>query len=206
MKKSNTILWSLILLSTVWIGSLSAQTTWNVQVDNFSFTPANLSIQQGDIVVWKNIQGTHNVNGTTSEFPNNPASFGNAVKNTPWEYTFTFDIAGDYDYLCDPHASFMKGTITVTSATSINQLSDVSKEISMYPMPFKDMLTIKTSASGNVYERLDLFNYIGVKVLSISLQNTEEIKLELGHLTSSVYIYQLTDSKGNINTGKIVKE
>lgn len=207
MKKNYTLLFSLILLATVWLGSISAQTTWNVQVDNFSFTPANLTIQQGDIVVWTNIQGTHNVNGTISRFPNNPASFGNDVAPATWEYSFTFDVAGDYDYLCDPHASFMTGSITVTPSTSINQLEDNSEDISIYPMPFRDKLTFEFSdALNNTYKRLDIFSLTGIKVYSNSLDNTEVLELNLSHLTSSVYIYQLTGTSGKVVTGKIVKE
>lgn len=93
--------------------SLSAQTSHSVTVSNNKFTPSTLTINVGDEVVWTNTEGSHNVNGKTSTFPNNPVSFGNDV-GSGWTYKFTFSTAGTYDYQCDPHAGMgMIGKITV---------------------------------------------------------------------------------------------
>lgn len=93
--------------------SLSAQTSQSVTVSNNKFTPGTLTINVGDEVVWTNTEGSHNVNGKTSTFPNNPVSFGNDV-GSGWTYKFTFNTAGTYDYQCDPHAAMgMIGKIIV---------------------------------------------------------------------------------------------
>ena len=93
--------------------SLSAQTSHSVTVSNNKFTPSTLIINAGDEVIWTNTEGSHNVNGQTSTFPNNPVSFGNDVASG-WTYKFTFTTAGIYDYQCDPHAAMgMIGRITV---------------------------------------------------------------------------------------------
>jgi plastocyanin len=93
--------------------NLKAQTSHDVTVSSFSFSPSNLTITVGDEVVWTNTGGSHNVDGKTSVFPSNPASFGNTV-GAGWIYKFTFNTAGTYDYQCDPHASSgMVGKITV---------------------------------------------------------------------------------------------
>ncbi len=98
--------------------SLSAQTSQSVTVSNNKFTPSNLIINVGDEVVWTNTEGSHNVNGKTSTFPNNPVSFGNDV-GSGWTYKFTFTTAGIYDYQCDPHAAMgMIGKITVNPITT----------------------------------------------------------------------------------------
>jgi len=76
--------------------SLSAQTSQSVTVSNNKFTPSTLTINVGDEVVWTNTEGSHNVNGKTSTFPNNPVSFGNDV-GSGWTYKFTFNNAGTYD-------------------------------------------------------------------------------------------------------------
>ena len=55
----------------------SGQTSHNVDVTNNKFTPAEITISQGDTVTWTNSEGTHNVNGLQSKFPSNPESFGN---------------------------------------------------------------------------------------------------------------------------------
>jgi len=98
--------------------AIQAQTTHNVSVTSNQFTPADLTIEVGDEVVWTNNGGSHNVNGTTTTYPDNPESFGNgSASSSSWTYSFTFNTAGDYDYQCDPHVGFgMVGTITVNEA------------------------------------------------------------------------------------------
>ena len=67
MKKIFTLFFTLSLAY-----SLQAQTTHNVSVTSNQYTPSSLTIEQGDIVVWTNNGGNHNVNGTTNTFPSNP--------------------------------------------------------------------------------------------------------------------------------------
>ncbi|MCE2496249.1 MAG: T9SS type A sorting domain-containing protein [Flavobacteriales bacterium] len=82
-----------------------------------TFNPANLMVNAGDTVVWINQGGFHNVNGSTSTFPSNPASFGNGTASASWAYSFVFSIPGTYSYQCDPHAGLgMSGTVTVNAA------------------------------------------------------------------------------------------
>lgn len=96
-----------IMLGTVIVQRVPQRT--NVTVQNFSFTPANIAVQQGDSVVWTNILGTHNVHHT-----GNPSLFGRAVANAPWTYPFVFNLpAGSYSYNCEVH--FMQGTVTVSA-------------------------------------------------------------------------------------------
>jgi plastocyanin len=106
--KNFTLLF-LFFLSAVF----TASSQHNVSVQNFSFTPANLTINAGETVTWTNNQGFHNVNGTQATFPNNPAGFGNGTANAPWTYSFTFNTPGTYQYRCDVHPAQMQGTITV---------------------------------------------------------------------------------------------
>jgi predicted extracellular nuclease len=74
---------------------------------------------QGDTVVWTVTSGSHNVNGSTTTFPNNPASFGPNAVGSSWTFSHTFTVAGTYNYQCDPHAPAMAGTITVTAAPAV---------------------------------------------------------------------------------------
>lgn len=89
--------------------STQAQTVHNVSVQNFFFQPADLIIEVGDVVVWTNQSGFHNVG--TSAFPGNSESFGNSP-GVNWEYEHTFTEAGFNQYRCDIHP-MMQGTITV---------------------------------------------------------------------------------------------
>ena len=95
--------------------SLTAQaTTWTVDVHNFAFVPANLTIAHGDTVHW------HASNGFHSVHHNVPSPlFGRPAASAPWDYSFVFNNSGDstFHYLCEVHPSLMLGTITVTPPT-----------------------------------------------------------------------------------------
>ena len=105
-------IYSLILTS---ISLVAFATNHNVSVTS-SFTPSVLSINQGDTVTWTQASGFHNVNGNQSTFPGNPASFGSgSVAGGVWTYSYVFLSPGVYNYHCDPHSSFMTGSITVSS-------------------------------------------------------------------------------------------
>ena len=96
----------------------AAAAVHNVSVNSNFFQPSTLTIQVGDQVIWTQVSGAHNVNGTQGTFPNNPASFSSgAVAGGNWTYSFTFTIPGTYSYQCDPHAG-MVGTVVVQPAAA----------------------------------------------------------------------------------------
>lgn len=86
-----------------------------VEVSSNIFTPADITIHIGQTVLWENIGGNHNVNGTQNTFPDNPSSFSSgSPSSSNWTYTYTFNQTGLYNYQCDPHAGLgMVGTVTV---------------------------------------------------------------------------------------------
>lgn len=109
-----TLLWLSLLMSI----TLTAQTRYEVtaNIDN-TFNPNTVSIEVGDTVVWTNTGGTHNVNGTTDTYPDNPVGFGNGNASASlWTYEFVFEQAGTYNYRCDPHFALgMTGQVIVSA-------------------------------------------------------------------------------------------
>jgi plastocyanin len=75
-----------------------------------TFSPAALTIQQCDTVVWENSDGIHNVVADNAHFDSGePAS-------PPWVYSFVFEnvTPGSYQYHCELHVDLgMTGTVTV---------------------------------------------------------------------------------------------
>ena len=108
--------------STVWNGvTYRYNSNHTVKTVGNTFSPKDIIIHPGDTVTFINSDlGYHNVNGSTSTYPNNPESFGNSVSTSLWTYQYVFNLEGSYDYQCDPHVGMgMVGTITVQK--SINQ-------------------------------------------------------------------------------------
>ncbi|WP_114579085.1 plastocyanin/azurin family copper-binding protein [Saliphagus sp. LR7] len=96
-------------------GGGGATETVNV-VDN-AFEPEELAIEPGTTVEWA-WQGTanqHNVNPTSQ--PGEANWEGHMpLESGDFSFQSTFDVEGEYEYQCDPHASLgMVGTITVSS-------------------------------------------------------------------------------------------
>tara|TARA_B100001758_G_C18334968_1_gene571037 strand:- start:1 stop:1302 length:1302 start_codon:yes stop_codon:yes gene_type:complete len=120
MKKLYTTILTMLFVSLYLFANsntISAQTLHVINTQGMTFSPANITINAGDTVVWNNTSGYHNVNGTQNTFPNNPEDFGNSLGSS-WTYTHVFNTAGDYDYQCDPHLPGMVGTITVNAITN----------------------------------------------------------------------------------------
>jgi plastocyanin/DNA/RNA endonuclease YhcR with UshA esterase domain len=87
-----------------------------IEAKNLKFIPDFALIKKGDAIRWFNNEAvSHNVNGQQSTYPDNPASFFSGVASAgPWEFDFTFDVDGSYDYQCDPHIGVgMVGTVAV---------------------------------------------------------------------------------------------
>jgi plastocyanin len=80
-----------------------------VNVENFQFSPATLTVKAGTTVTFKGVSGDHTV---TSD-PGSPMAFDQGVSQGS-SITITFANPGTYKYHCSIHAS-MHGTIVVTA-------------------------------------------------------------------------------------------
>jgi plastocyanin/predicted lipoprotein with Yx(FWY)xxD motif len=79
----------------------------SVQIANFAFAPASLTVKVGATVTWTNADSTtHTVTADGGSFDSGHLASGATFKHT-------FAKAGTYTYHCAIHAS-MTGTITVT--------------------------------------------------------------------------------------------
>lgn len=84
-----------------------------VSMDGFDFTPREITISVGDSVEWTNSSDPDWHSATHV-----PAAGGNVAFDSPdinagdAPYTFTFDAAGEYNYVCRNHGH-MKGKVTV---------------------------------------------------------------------------------------------
>jgi len=85
-----------------------------VSIDNFTFTPANLTVKAGTTVTWTN----------RDDIPHGIGSADNAFKkskalDTDDAFSFTFTTPGTYKYFCYIHPH-MVGTVVVEAASGSN--------------------------------------------------------------------------------------
>ena len=79
-----------------------------VDIDNFAFTPAALTVTAGTTVTWKNEDDSPHRIG------NKNGTFKSAALDTDDTFSHTFTVPGEYAYICTIHP-YMAGTIIVKS-------------------------------------------------------------------------------------------
>jgi len=78
-----------------------------VTIDNFSFTPATLTVKAGTTVTWTNQDDIpHGIGSANNAFPKSKAL------DTDDSYSFTFATPGTYQFFCYLHPK-MVGSIVV---------------------------------------------------------------------------------------------
>ena len=78
----------------------------NVDITNFAFTPAALTVKSGETVTFENRDSTvHSIVGVGGFFRSKPLDSDD-------KFSFTFDKPGEYSYFCGLHP-YMKGKVVV---------------------------------------------------------------------------------------------
>jgi uncharacterized protein (TIGR03118 family) len=107
----------------LWFGppSVLAATT-NVNIVDFGFQPATVTIKVGDTVLWTNTGSfTHTTtSGTTTGGVRHPDGLWDSGSlSTGHSFSHTFTTAGNFPYYCTPHFTSMTGTVTVQAAANV---------------------------------------------------------------------------------------
>lgn len=96
----------------------------NVSVGDNFFSPSNITIDVGDTVQWSNPAGgfSHNVRSCVAGQSGCPSvaneAFFSGAPTTAFTFQHTFATAGVNPYVCQVHALFMTGRVTVNQAVS----------------------------------------------------------------------------------------
>ncbi len=200
MKLKSLLLSALLLLSFE-----SYSTTWTIVNTGFTFSPASITINSGDSVLFTiasqhNVrevsQSTWNSNGSTAATGGFTAPFGGGLI-LPSKLG-----VGSHWYVCVPHAAMaMKGVIIVNSATGINE-AVVGSKISLSPNPTSDVVRIKTITNfeGVLYFVTD---NNGNQIFS-GLLESNETSIDLSRYAAGCYFVQIGEDKKQ--TYKIIRK
>ena len=91
--------------------SATAAASGSVTIADFQFTPAQITVNQGDTVTWTN-------NGPTPHSATAPdGTFDTGIFPAGQSRSHTFTEAGTFSYICTPHPN-MHGTIVVQASQS----------------------------------------------------------------------------------------
>jgi plastocyanin len=183
----------------------------SVGIVGFTYSPSSLTIHSGDTVEWTYSGSvSHNIDGLTTIYPSNPASFGNSL-GTSWVYSFVFTLTGTYDYRCDLHyASGMTGQITVIPNTGITDIfPDDQPAVIVLPNPASKFTNLEISKDIDLSKSkisFTIYNTLGVEVMHIHEVISHVSKVNTESYPRGLYFYRVSDRSNIIKTGKLIFE
>ena len=149
----------LIVMIAVWSSRAAFAAGFTVTMNSTFFTPATLSIGQGDTVTWTNHSGiTHTSTSGSSCLAN--GLWDSAVANNA-SFSRTFTSAGSFPYYCTPHCAFgMVGSLTVTNTGNTPPSVSITNPVSgaRFHAPATFALQATASDSGGSVTNVQFFS------------------------------------------------
>jgi plastocyanin len=137
--------------------------TQAISIANFTYTPSPVTVAQGTVVTWTNMDTfghsvTSDTSDTTDPFDSSPTNCSPTISSGCIQgngtFTHTFNVAGTFTYHCHVH-SFMAGSITVSapavtvSAISPHALGDGAvRKVTFTGTGFASGATVSVSGTG----------------------------------------------------------
>jgi plastocyanin len=157
-----------------------------------TFSPASLTIEAGDNVtfVLESIhsvievsKATWDVNGTT------PLPGGFTLPLGGGELTPAQLPVGSHWYVCGVHGpSGMKGVIIVSAVTAIAE-SQSGKNISIFPNPASDLITVNTT--DNLFGLQYFLSDLNGRQMLAGKVNSSSFSLDIRHFDKGIYIFKV---------------
>jgi plastocyanin len=194
-----TLLFILLLTSTISFGK-----KWTITSPGNTYSPATLTINFGDTVVF-NIGSYHNAVEVSENTWNTNGNFQVPGISVPFGGGTVLPSAltvGTHYYVCTPHAVLgMKGIIIVQNTTDIQE-REIVELTSVYPNPAKNNLHVRLSRNSDAAV-FKLFDITGKVVMVREIFSQENIPV--GELNRGLFLYSI-DQKDKTTKGKLILE
>jgi plastocyanin len=196
------------LLITLFIFSattLGYGKVWTVVNSSFAFSPATLTINVGDSVLFT-LATIHNAVevSQTSWTANSPTALpgGFATPLGGGLVPASQLTLGTHWYVCTVHVATMgmKGTIIVQTPTGISLAQSFIDKISVYPNPARSIIHLNLSEPQNAM--LKIINLAGQLIIERQIENGENI-IDATKLPEGMYIVMVISNKKQIYNGKL---
>ena len=160
-----------LLLSSISLNGYSK--TWTVLSSGMTFSPATVSINQGDSVKFT-LDASHNAVEVSQTVWNASGTTSNGGFSIPFGGGTALPsklTVGTHYYVCVPHASLgMKAKIIVEEATALTEPIN-ENTVSVYPNPVFDQLSVRLNLTESTPLEVTLFDIQG-KLVTILLPKT----------------------------------
>jgi hypothetical protein len=190
----------LLLLSFFGFLAANAQTTHNLEWFMGIGTNVDLTIDQGDTVIWT---WGDEMPHTVENDPNNSVETFNSGTITGMGETFshTFQMVGVNDYFCLFHVGNMAGTITVNEVLGVDD--NTLNAISVYPNPASSTINLvlpKTMQTGQIA----VIDILGKQVYSQEFESKENISIDILSWSTGSYFLKVVSGE-NTQTERFIK-
>lgn len=172
--------------------NVSAQTQHTITMDASNFIPAEITISEGDVIVWSNTSSiVHTSTSGSNCSPDGIWSSGDIAPGATFSRTFT--AAGSYPYYCFYHCGIgMVGTVTVQQVTgSKNKTESSSLKINnLFPNPADNNAVLQYTLEKPADVNIEIVNNVGtvIKTMPAGFQSgNNETSLDLSGLPSGIY-------------------
>jgi plastocyanin len=205
MKKA--ILSTLIAMMAV-IG-IKAQTNDTIKDSGFTFSPAELTVNTGDTVVFVG-SDFHPVlevsEATWTNKGKTPLEGGFSFPSGSGKISFT--TAGVHYYICTAHivSNDMKGKITVVAPTAVKDISG-DANISIYPVPLTGS-TLYVTFKSQAQKDLSVFIYDlagNLRISSNGSTSNGQYSIDCANLPKGLFLMKISSDEGESYT-KFVKQ
>ncbi|MCX6292082.1 MAG: T9SS type A sorting domain-containing protein [Bacteroidetes bacterium] len=199
MKKNLLIILFFLLFNLKGITGFA--TIHNIINSGFTFSPDSVSAHLGDTVAFtlssfhsaiEVSQATWNINGNTSNGGFQTPNGGGMI---------ILNQVKTYYYVCGIHfASGMKGRIFVTNPTGINDSSNNSLELDVFPNPCSDRIHIRSDFYPGKEKAIRLFSITGSCLIG-EYRFPSDATIFLNEFPQGIYFIELTaDDKRIVKT------
>lgn len=189
------------------IGAFTARLQVNaadahVNIADFAFSPAQVTINPGETVTWHWVSGTH-----PTQSDSNPAAWTTfTLSATNPVFSQTFNTPGTYPYHCQIHGTAMSGSIVVLgSPTGMKDDQTRNNVLTVYPNPAKDFLKITLNQGNAAAYEVRITNAIGKTLKTVSnaelkLKAGNEMVLNVADLPAGLYFVSLWNKDRIVET------
>ncbi len=191
----------LLLLTFLGFFAANAQTTHNLQWFMGIGSNVDLTIDQGDTVIWT--WGDAFPHTVESEPGNSVETFNSGnITGLGETYSYTFTVVGDNNYLCGIHGpASMSGTITVLEVLGVedNKLN----KISVFPNPASSTINLalpKNMQSGQI----TAYDLLGKQVFSQDFETADNIEINIASWNTGSYLLKVVSGDA-IQTERFIK-
>ena len=194
MKKTLMSMLSVITLSVTVLSfapSIGA-TTYEVEIEDFTFVPGGLHINVGDAIEWRNRDGI--MHSSTSD----NGIWDSGLLAIDETFTFVFTTEGVFPYHCNPHP-WMVDTIVVGNPTGIDDQSpSIPNQIELsqnYPNPFNAKTAIEYALPFDSHVRIIIYNLLGQSIETLVDRDQSaghhQVLWDAADVPTGVYFYRI---------------